>query len=278
MKLFTQKIKPAWTFRTDKNVWRLFPGSGVLTTELRDTEAKTAEYAGIDIESGSILWEGLKFDDSWWVTMNRIFRDVLLLQQFVRPDMPTPGKVFAVDLFTGKILWGKEDLSFIAAAGDFVYGLRKSIDSEDIVGVDYRTGDERTVFPADDPRVNEIEDSAMADYFTPPSFIEEIEEALPSELLKKVTNTPPADAVNPTYIASGKGMSIAGFHTSAGKDNKGAPVFDSHIIVIDENGKSIYEDIADRGVYTAMGDFYFVADGRLFYVRNSKEIVVVRLS
>lgn len=277
MKFLGRKLKPAWTFRTDKKVWRLLPASGVLTAELRDTDAKIAEYAGIDIASGSPLWQGLRLEESWWVITNRVFRDVLLLQQFVKPDMPTPGNIIAVDLFAGRILWQNHELKYLNASGDLIYALRKSLRSEDIVALDYRTGTEKMAFPADDPRTDDLSFPPQQDEFVLPSFLEEFADDLPAGRTALLRNAPPANAENPTFIPSVSGKDIIGFYSNAGTDEKGAPVFDSHLMILDSEGNSIFQDTADRKVYTTLGDFYLVTGNKLIYTRNSSEIVAVEL-
>ena len=245
--------------------------------ELRDTEAKTAEYAGIAISSGSPLWQGVMLEDSWWIVMNRIFKDVLLLQQFVKPDMPTPGGIFAIDLFTGKILWQNKDLTFVDASNNLVYASRKSVGSEEIMGLDYRTGDEKLVLSADDPQTGGLAFDPPRDEFVLSSFFEEIEGTLPESRKELVRKATPAGALNPTYILSVSGKDIVGFYTDAGKDEKGVPVFDSHLRVVNSEGKPLFDDVIDRKVYTTLGDFYFVVENRLIYARNSVEVVAVNL-
>lgn len=277
MKILRTTLKPGWTFKTDKKVWRLLPGSGVLVTELRDPDVKTSEYAGIDIETGSSLWEGLVFEDSWWVVVNRIFRDVLILQQFVRPDMPTPGKIFVADLHSGKLLWHNDEVSYLNASGDVIYGMRRSTESTVIIGFDFRTGAEKLAFPADDPRADEISLTRQEDEFVLSSFFEEIADSLPREKAASLVRIPPTNALNATFIPSVSGKDIAGFYTDAGKDEKGVPVFDSHLRVIDSEKKVVFDDIVDRKVYTTLGDFYFVVGTKLIYARNSDEIVAIDL-
>ncbi len=277
MKFFGRKLKPVWTYRTDKKVWRLLPGNGILAAELRDTDKKLTDYAAIDIASGSPLWQGLRLEDSWWIIMNRIFRDVLLLQQFVKPDMPTPGKIFAVDLFTGKILWENHEVSYLSAGDDLVYALRASIRSEEVVGLDYRTGLEKLSFPAEDPRTDQLPPPQPQDGFTLPVFVEEIQDEITLSRISGLKGIPPENAKNPTFIPSVAGKDISGYHTGAGNDEKGVPFFDSHVMIIDERGDAVYGDVADSKVYTAMSDFYFAAGNTLIYVRNSNEIVAVNL-
>ncbi len=277
MKSMRKKLKPSWTFVTEKKIWRLLPGNGVLAVELRDTEAKTAEYAGIEISSGSPLWEGVSFEESWWIVMNRVFKDVLLLQQFVKPNMPTPAGIYAIDLFTGKVLWQNRELSLINASNDLVYVSRKSIQSEDIAGLNYKSGAEVIVFSAEDPQVDKISSVPQQDEFRLSSFFEEIKHVLSKNHAEVLTKAMPAGAANPTFILAVSGKDIIGFYTSAGKDEKGVPVYDSHIRIVDSVGKIVFDDVVDTKVYTTLGDFYFVVGTMLIYARNSMEIVAVDL-
>lgn len=278
MKAAHRNLRPSWTFSTEKKVWRLLPGNGVLAVELRDTEAKTAEYAGIEISSGSPLWQGVKLEDSWWIVMNRVFKDVLLLQQFVRPDMPTPGGIFAIDLFTGRILWQNREMSFVNAADNLVYASRKSLQSEVIAGLNYKSGVEEIVFPAGDPRIDGISSAEQQDEFILSCFFEEIGHTLSKSRAALLAKALPANAANPTYILSISGYDIIGFYTDAGKDEKGVPVYDSRLRVVNSGGKIVYDDVVDRKVYTTLGDFYFVVGTVLIYAKNSMEIVAVDLN
>lgn len=277
MKFLRTNLKPKWVFKTDKKVWRLLPGSGVLATELRDPDAKVTEYAAIDLSSGTPLWQGLRLEEPWWIAMNRIFRDVFLLQQFVKPDMPTTGKIFAIDLFSGKILWENHELTFLNALGDMIYGIRESIGSGNVVGLDFRTGEEKVALAADDPRIDELSFPSQEDEFILSSFFEEIQDALSKERASILQKTAPEEATNPTYIPSVYGKDVVGYYTEAGKDEKGVQLYDSHLKVIDSAGKTLFEDAVDRKVYTTLGDFYFVVGTDLIYARNSSEIVALDL-
>ena len=277
MKFFRTSLKPKWVFKTDKKVWRLLPGSGVLATELRDPDLKITEYAAIDLSSGAPLWQGLRLEESWWIAMNRIYRDIFLLQQFVKPDMPTAGKIYAIDLFTGKLLWQNHELTYLNASGDTIYGIREAVGSEGIVGLDFRTGEEKIVLAADDPKVDELSFPSHEDEFVLSSFFEEIEDTLPPERAAILKETPPEQAKNPTCIPSAFGKDIVGYYTEAGKDEKGIQLYDSHLTVSDQAGKILFEDTVDKGVYTTLGDFYFVVGTDLIYARNSSEIVALDL-
>lgn len=277
MQLFRKRLKPAWTFKSEKKVWRLLPGRGVLAVELRDTDNKITEFAGLDIQTGSPLWQNLQFEEKWWITANKIHRDVLLLQQFVKPDMPTPGKIFAVDALAGKLLWQSDDLSFLNIVDDTVYGVRSTITSEEVVGVNYRSGEQIITFPLDDARAQAVSQPAVEDGYLLPVIYDDPEGSPGRATLPGLGHAFPTDAKSRSFIETRPGKYTLGYYLDAGADEKGAPVYDSHLRVIDVDGKVIYEDVADRKVYTTFQDFFFQVNEQLLFVRNSIEIVSVPL-
>ena len=274
MQLFRKHIRPAWIFRSGKKVWRLLPGHGVLAVELRDTEKKETEFAALNIFTGSPYWHNLQFDEKWWITVNKVHRGVLLLQQFVKPDMPTPGRIFAVDALTGRLLWQNDELKYVNAVDNVVYGLRSTLTSEEVVGLDCRTGESSVTIPADDTRLQEISGTSdELNYLLPVSF-DELDEKSASVSGEVI----PPGAKAPSVIKTESGWQVLGFHIAGGTDEKGVPLYESHLKVMDNNGHLQFQDVTDRGLYTTLLDFYFIVSGMLLFVRNSNEIVAVRLS
>ncbi len=276
MNWFKKNLKPSWIFRSEFKIWRLLPAGRVLAAELRDTEKKTTEFAGIDLNTGALLWKGNPLNDKWWITVNKINKDVLFLQQFARPDMPTPGKIFALDLRTGKLLWQNQELSFINISRESIFGLLKTFKSEEVVELNYKTGEEKKRLSVDDLRIpeiineeNEYVHDATANEFFVPDLIEEFDEK--TNLKKSI----PSRAINPAIIKLSN-KEIVGYHLDAGKDEKGIPVYDAYVMIVDAGGK-IFEDVADRKVHSAIQDFFFVVSEKLIYVKNSSEIVAVAL-
>jgi hypothetical protein len=281
---FKKKLKPAWTFpegtsKSERKVWRLLVQSGVLVAELRDTDKKTTEFVGIDLSSGSLLWKNDQLpvpsgEEKWWINLNIIYRDTVLLQQFARPDMPTPGKIFVLDLHTGELLWKNPEVSFLSAAGETIFCSRKTFSSEIMVGFNFRTGIEREISPPEMPE----EYSSVQPELTLPEPIDELTEDSRDKIAYRdiLNQRIPPDAKQATILKIGQ-ASVIGFYTSSRKDPKGAALYDANLTVTDANGKTIFEDVADKNVYVPLADFYFGIGGKLIYVKNSDEIVAVKL-
>ena len=282
MKIFSKKLLPAWKSKSALRVWRLLPANGVLAVELRDPESKKVAFAGIKIDSGRIIWstendnDYFGNQDTWWMTINTFHKDVLLLQQFVKPDMPTAGKIFAIDLHNGSLLWQNGELSFLYAKDNSIYGLKRTMTAEEVTAIDLRTGFVTGVLDSsqmDDPDAPDV--AALPGTVLPePVELPAAEGRYP---LKGAVKQIPADAVSPTLIPISAGKSIAGFYTTSGHDEKGSLLYDSSLFIVDGDGTRLYADNPERNVHVPIPDFYFTVDRTLLYVRNSNEIVAVRL-
>jgi hypothetical protein len=284
MIFFKKRLKPDWTFpngtnKSGKKVWRLSIGSDVLVAEFRDIDKKTVELAGIDLHSGSALWINDQLPvpsekEKWWTTLNTIHKDVILLQQYARPDMPTTAKIFVLDLFTGKLLWQNHEVSFMSAVGDTIYCLKKSFPSEKTIGLNFRTGTENEISTPELP----------GDHYVSPSdlILPDPIENVADDLWEYITRHHhaglriPPDVKHAMILKLGQ-KSVIGFHLPSGKDPKGAALYNAHLIVADSEGRIVFEDVADRNVYVPLADFYFGVGGRLIYVKNSDEIVAIKL-
>ncbi len=287
MKFLKKRTKPDWIFRegtgkSGKKVWRLFPASGVLVAEFRDVDKKAVGFAGIDLASGSLVWENDQLKEEWWITLNTVYRDTVLLQQFARPDMPTPGKIFALDLHNGKLLWQNQEVSFMSVENGTIHCLKRSFSSESIIGLNLRTGVESEIPSSELPDKNEVPLSELA----LPEFMEFISGGSqePTDRDKPVSQMKlialpiiPSDAIQPTLLRFGQ-KNVFGFYVPSGKEEKGTTLYNACLVVTNSEGKVLFEDIADKNIYVPLADFYFGVDGRLIYVRNSEEIVGMKLN
>lgn len=281
MILFKKKLKPSWTFKSGKKVWRLLTGDGVLVAELRDTDQKTTEFIGIDLSSGSVLWNNNQLEEKWWTTLNIIYRDTILLQQFSRPDMPTSERIFALDLHTGILLWQNQEVSFMNVSDDTIYCLKKSFSSETIIGLNFRTGIELGISPADLSHVTSFLESEVV--LPEPidesaeNLSEQIDEGDPAQVVRRIARAIiPPDSKDPTLLKLGQ-KNVISFYARAENNEKGGVLYDTHLIVTDWAGKIVFRDIADKKVHATLADFYFGVGGQLIYIKNSDEIVALKL-
>jgi len=274
VRIFKKQLKPDWAFKSDRKVWRLLISNGILVGEFRDVDKKNTEFGAIDLSSGSLLWKNDEFEDKWWTTLNIIHKNTVLLQQFDRPDMPTPGKIFALDLHTGKLLWQNHEVSFMNAVDDVIYCLKKSFPTETMVGLNFRTGIGQEI-PASEFK-GELQ--ATSSELLLPELIDDYPDNSRGQAVPhRFTHLKiPSDAKQAMLLKFGQ-KNVIGFHIPTEKDAKGTTLYDAHLIVTDPNGKIVFEDTVDRKAYVPLADFYFGYEGRLIYIKNSEEIVAIKL-
>jgi hypothetical protein len=276
MRFFRKRMKPSWAFPErkdvgDKKVWRLLPGREVLVAEFRNPDKKTTEIVGLDLSSGSLLWKNERGEEGWWIIPNTIYRDTVLLQEFSKPDMPTPSKVFCIDLYTGDLLWENHEVSYINANGDTIYCSKESITSEKIVGLNFRTGVEREILMSELPGG----DYSYQSEFDSPQPVDDLHERIDIEGIPK--SLFPVDPKHLSTLKIGN-KNVFGFYAISGKDAKGGTLYDARLVVVNREKEVLFEAIVDEKVHVPLPDFYFAAGETLIYVRNSSVIVALKLA
>ena len=277
MNVFRRKIKADWIFpreKTGRKIWRVLPAEDVLVVEIRDTEKKSTEFAGVDISSGMLLWRNDQLEEKWWTSLNLIFRDTVLLHQYAKPSMPTSGKIFTLDLHSGKLLWQNQEVSFVNAGGDTIFCLKKSLTSEIVIGMDFRTGEEREVSSSDLPKESYV---YLPGLIFPEAIDNQQDYFQDRKNLGNVRRRIPPDSRYLTVLKAGD-RNIFGFYAVSEQGEKGVVVYDAHLLVSDLQGRIIFEDTVDRKLNMPLADFHFCLGVKLIYVRNSEEIVAVKLS
>ena len=89
--------------------------------EARDQEAKQAKFNALDSTTGIPFWRDLVLDEPWWVGIEDVASDVLLLHKFASPDMPQHQGIIAIGLRTGKLLWSNDELTYWFSHGSSVF-------------------------------------------------------------------------------------------------------------------------------------------------------------
>ena len=141
---FIDKIfshKPSWQFNTGSTVWKLLCSKNLLVGDVRDTEKKTASFFTLDFQTGDVLWKNVSVGETWWIGMQSIMNDTILLHGFEKPDMPIPKSIYALDLATGKTLWQNNEMTFLFAYNNKLYAQRTGFRENKFYELDPRTGE-----------------------------------------------------------------------------------------------------------------------------------------
>lgn len=134
-------ITPAWRYRPSGVVWRVVPtASGKLIGESRDLQKKLASFFCLNLRTGEVLWEEARFGEPWWIGIEAVHADTVLLHRFAHPDLPVHRGVIAVDVLTGAELWRNDEVTFHALGEQALAVRREHALHTETLRLDYRTG------------------------------------------------------------------------------------------------------------------------------------------
>jgi hypothetical protein len=105
VRLFSHRPHSAWEFTPGEPIWRLHPPvSGHIVGETRNVETKHASYFAVQSDSGRCLWRDREFHDPWWVAIERVSGERLVLHGYAAPDSPVIRGVTVVDVLAGSVV------------------------------------------------------------------------------------------------------------------------------------------------------------------------------
>lgn len=262
-------------------MWRLFPaGSDFLVGEDRDLEAKKIHFFCLDGISGRLLWTNRDFAANWWIGIEYACTDLLLLHEFVRPDMPDHHKLIALDLQTGKIRWTRDDLKFLTHSGGSIFAIRNSFDRQAIVELDSSTG----------AAIGETVDNlaASADQFrkTSDDGLEHLTfpETIDWKNIKKISDTvvrsgriEASQIVGQLEYILRTPFTVIAYYINVAKREEVS--LQQQLLIFHEESRSlVYEDIMATQIKTPAPDLFFERNGILYYIKNRNSLRALRLS
>ncbi|MDF9800099.1 hypothetical protein OKW21_005362 [Catalinimonas alkaloidigena] len=112
---FSAKI---WNLLTDHDAHYLY-------LELRDEEAHQVSFAAYQLTKKEMVWQDLRFKESWWIGMSVADQDILVLHTFENSDNPDEKSFLAFDVNTQQIIWESENLQVIDVKNRKIYGYEK---------------------------------------------------------------------------------------------------------------------------------------------------------
>jgi len=279
-----KQIRPTWRYRTNGILWRVVPaaGSGKLVGEDRDVGQKETTFFCVSQTSGEVLWQGVEFSERWWIGIEAIHRDVVLLHGFAKPDMPEHKGVFVVDLLTGRKLWSNEECKFLVVEGDVVLAAKDSLEGNIILELEYRTGailrswgNNGQVVRDAQRRISSKESDAM-EFPVPLGRLDDGESEV-AELVRSYCNN--KSIVGHIEVLDGEDAIIVNYHERMGQGEDTEPDLKNTIAVLErESGSVLLHETINENVQAVVPESFFVQHGTLFYVKNHNTLTAVSLA
>jgi len=113
----------------------------VLVFEIRDNQRKQVSFAALNVKDNSWLWQNKMSEEMWWVNLNGVSSDRILLTMYTETNNPDKKGILVYDLSTFTLCWWNNDFSLTAVSNGFVYGMSSTYGSREIV-LEIQTGKE----------------------------------------------------------------------------------------------------------------------------------------
>ncbi|HET6271791.1 MAG TPA: DUF4905 domain-containing protein [Bacteroidota bacterium] len=278
-----KEIRPTWRYHASGIIWRVVPtGSGKLVGEDRDVDRKQATFFCVSQTSGEVLWQGVEFSERWWIGIEAIHRDVVLLHGFAKPDMPEHKGVFAVDLLTGTKLWSNDECKFLVAEDDVVLAAKDSLEGNIILELEYRTGailrswgnNSQVVRDARN-RISSRPSDAM-EFPVPLGRIDNGESEAADLVRSYCTNK---SIVGLVEVLDNEDTIVVNYHERMGQGEDTALHLKNTIAVLErESGSVLLHETINEDVQAIAPESFFVQHGTLFYIKNRNTLTAVSLA
>lgn len=277
------KLAPDWEYHVKGIIWRtLFSEDDRIVGEDRDQQTKSVTFFCLDAKSGKVLWEDVRLDEPWWVSIELISGGVVFINGFVKPDLPEPGKIYAVDGESGKPLWANSELKMLFVAGGRVYAQRELFDRRLYCALDLRTGDLVSEFGTDTEQIDLLREEGRSPSIRGLVFPEILTEhshdyAFVRPILTRRCNE--GKIKGPIeFIHFGKFILISFHELIDAQVKNGEGRLDNRFLIVDgDSQKVVFEETLNRKAAGAAPDSFFMKDDRVYFIREKKHLVAIRL-
>jgi hypothetical protein len=272
-------LSKLWTYHTEGVLWRVLHSSlGIIVGEKRNEKKKEAGFFAIDARTGKVLWDISVAEAPWWIGIEAVERETLLLHQFAQPDRPEHKGIFAYDVPTGMKRWQQQDLTYWFHRADSVMAIRQYYERRVCVELNMLTGDVTEEFE-DFNSLSELRrDSSTVQQgfqFPIPFDVEHSDQDVVAAVRENVSLQRIPDSLE---YAQQDGIVILDYYVRKGSFDDKMPRLENHLDVVHlRSGDRIYSDIINRESKVPVPDSFFVKDQFLFYVKDNTELIAVKL-
>ncbi|MCX7797656.1 MAG: DUF4905 domain-containing protein [Melioribacter sp.] len=136
------KIKKYFNYDFQNQIWRiLISDKDKLIIETRNPDTKEAFYNCFDIHNKNFLFTYLQFDEKYYIGIDAIYKEIIYLHKFPKPDLPYHKEIIAFDINSQKILWINKDLSFLFPYENRIYAFKQGFEERYFFALNYLTGE-----------------------------------------------------------------------------------------------------------------------------------------
>ncbi len=216
---------------------------------------------------------------SWWIGVEGVFDDVVILHEYARPDLPAHKKIIAVDINTGKTLWRNDELVFVSSNNNYLIAKEDSFANTQTLKLKLLTGEILCELSEDEFKntLKELNTNEKLYYQTPAEYWmdELLNEPFHGYIKKQnranqIANTVEVltDVENDIYVI--------GYSRKVNNDIL-KPVYDEYVSVLNKRAKILYTDKIVSSANIPIIPKYFRKENILIYIKDKTIFKAVKL-
>lgn len=248
--------------------------------ECRDQEKKETVFFCLQGETGALTWVHTRPEERWWIGLEAVCRNRVLLHGFETPDLPGHKRLIALDLESGTEMWRNDEVTFWFAYQSRVYAYRTMFEKRVGQVLDLETGELlethegiehlatlRGLARQEDPQASIDFPEMLEPARATPEFRPLIEREIRNHRLVGAIEA----VVRDPFL-------VMNYHRLSKGSTPEEPRLENHLLIFDSgSGKKVYSDILIHDAHAPVPDAFFVKDSSVFFIKDQKILCMVRL-
>jgi hypothetical protein len=276
-----RRIKPAWQFEVTGQLWRiLFSGSGRIVGEDRDEAKKEVTFFCLDEVNGNVLWQGVAFDERWWIGIETFYDGMVYLHEYIKPDLPQHKKIIALDLESGNLLWRNDEFEPLFFAGSKFIAVKSSFEKRVLYELDPTTGEIQREYSEDSEDFDTARrglDTSQRDFVFPEIYVSGVghEDELNDSIQMHCDFRKLAGNIEYIYRA---GLLFFNYHERTGSSSTDQPLLNNIFKIVNTNkNRVVHFEVLNGNASAPTPDSFFIKGVQLFYIKDKKRLVAFHL-
>src|SRR5690606_20156875 len=132
-----------------------------LILEIRQNEKHRVNFTAIALDTGAVMWDGLEFEENWWVGMTAVSNGILLLHTYADNSDPEPKGLIAFDIINQEVCWVQDEFTYLKVAGNYVIGFDAGTKDKSYASISLTEGRREAVEEASVLQMQGLEKDAL---------------------------------------------------------------------------------------------------------------------
>lgn len=265
------KLKKLYSYKTKLQIWRLLLSEkNRLIIEDRDTEKKEVFFTCLQAETGKKIFSEYQFDEKFWLGIETIYKEIIYLHKFQKPDMPGHKTIIAFSIEEKKILWENDQYNFLFTKDEKVYVYRQQFDSREFYTLDYLTGELQENLGSDPVPINKMRETlninSFRNYIFPEVLSEESFDSVSYSFIKTYINN---EVTGRIECIKFNNLLFMNYHK---KENF---FLTNTFYALDISRKKlVLKEIINKKIKAVVPDSFFIKDN-LLYILKERQLLLV---